>query len=682
MGSDVKNQSRRVMATMTKWRAIVAVVAGILVMPLLAQAQEPAPQGRRDLVELPIEELLTLEVYSASKFIQKFSDAPSAVSVVTAADIRDFGWRTVADILRTMRGLYISDDRNYSYLGARGFLRPGDYNSRFLLLVDGLRTNDTVFDQASIGTEFVLGVDLIDRVEFVPGPGSSIYGANAFFGVINIITKRGRDVNGRQVSGEIGSHGTRKMRASYGKRMENDAEVLISVTSYRKDGQDLYFREFDTPATNNGVARGLDHDRADSVLFKGGFGSFSLLLAHGERKKGVPTASYNQAFNDPRSHTVDAQSFLDIGYKDELSPDAEIAARLYWARYDYDGDYIYDYPPLTVNRDQAHARWWGAEAKLVSVRFTGHKLVAGAEYQYANRRDQKNFDVDPYASYLDDRRNGRRTGLYLQDEITLREDLLLNAGVRYDSVSHPDDSAINPRIALIYKATPMTTFKAMYGTAYRSPNAYEMYYALENIGGQKANPELKAERIRSQELSAEHRLSADARITASIFRNTVSNLMTQTTDPADGLLVFRNIDRATAHGIELEYEHVWSTRGRLRTGYSWQQTRNRTTGETLANSPRHLANFNWSQRIFNSAWRLGAEALYAGRRKTLEAETGGYWLGNLTLSSTRLAPGLEVSASIYNLFDRRYADPGAEEHLQDTIRQSGRTFRLKAVYTF
>jgi len=175
-------------------RRLACLVAIAIASPIPVSAQNLTEQF--DLAALPIEQLLTLEVYSASKFVQKVSDAPSAVSVVTASDIKAFGWRTLADILRSMRGLYVNNDRNYSYLGARGFLRPGDYNTRFLLLVDGNRTNDAVFDTAAIGSEFVLDVDMIERVEFVPGPGSSIYGANAFFGVINIITKRGRDLGG------------------------------------------------------------------------------------------------------------------------------------------------------------------------------------------------------------------------------------------------------------------------------------------------------------------------------------------------------------------------------------------------------------------------------------------------------------------------------------------------------
>ncbi|HJV81272.1 TonB-dependent receptor plug domain-containing protein [Noviherbaspirillum sp.] len=229
--------------------------------------------------------------------------------------------------------------------------------------MDGVRNNDVLYDQASIGSEFMLDVDLIERVEFVPGPGSSIYGANAFFGVINIITKRGRD---------------------------------------------LHFREFDSPATNNGIARNLDYDRGNSVFVKGALGPFSLSAARSERTKGIPTASFSQAFNDPRSHSVDTQSVIDFGYRTTLADCSEFSSRLYGGRYDYRGDYAYDYPPLTINRDGAGARWWGAEAKLMATRYADHKLIGGVEYQQDYRRDQLNFDLDPYSVHLDDRRTGRR----------------------------------------------------------------------------------------------------------------------------------------------------------------------------------------------------------------------------------------------------------------------------------
>jgi outer membrane cobalamin receptor len=646
-----------------------------MMIPAITGAAEDTPL----LAELPIEQLLTLEVYSASRFTQKLSEAPSAVSIVTAADIRAFGWRTLSDILRSMRGLYVTNDRNYSYLGARGFQRPGDYNSRFLLLIDGNRSNEVIYDQASIGAESLIDVDTIDRVEFISGPGSSVYGTNAFFGVINIVTKSARDLKGAQVSAEAGSEGHRKARASYGWRNEDGMEMLLSASSFRYGGEDLYFREFDAPETNNGVARRLDYDRSRNVLAKASAGPFSLKLAHVERTKGIPTASYAQVFNDPRSRTVDTQTEVDLGYRGALSRDVELTSRIHWGAYDYDGDYVYDIPPVIVMRDGSRSRWWGAEARIVSTAFRGHKLAAGYEMQRDMRRQQ--FNDEPAGRTLDIDNKASHHGIYVQDEITLHENLLLNAGIRHDRHS-ATESVNNPRLGLIWKATPATTFKALYGTAYRAPNAYELYYEILREGGQKANPALQPERIRSLEFIAEHHLATDTRMTASMFRNEVSNLISQTIDPADGLLVFQNLDNVTATGVELELEKAWQHGGRLRGSISMQRTRDDATGMTPTNSPRRLAKLNWSTPVFREPWRAGLEAQYTGPRNTLRGEVGGGWLVNLTLGAARLAPGFDLSGSVYNLLNRHLADPGGAEHLQDAIPQPGRQFRIKLTYTF
>jgi outer membrane receptor protein involved in Fe transport len=634
-----------------------------------------------DLVQLPIEQLLNLEVYSASKFAQKVSEAPSAVSVVTADEIKAYGWRTLADILRSMRGLYVGYDRNYSYLGARGFLRPGDYNTRFLLMIDGHRMNDAVYDQALIGSEFGLDVDLIERVEFVPGPGSSIYGTNAFFGVVNVISKRGRHIDGPQIALEAGSFGAHKARASYGWRGASGTELLLSASSFHIDGQDLYFPEFDAPATNRGIAAGLDAERAQSVSAKVAFGPFGVMLGYSERKKIIPTASFSQVFNDPRSHTLDTQAFADFSYRAVPVERAELTARVFWGRSDYQGDYIYGDPGM-VNRDGSSGCWWGSELKLVSTRADRHKVVAGAEYWNDYRREQFNFDVEPYVRKLDDRRHGSRYGIYLQDEIAFHDDWLLNAGLRHDYESTTSSTQFNPRLALIYKLMPATTLKALYGTAFRVPNAYELYYQLSGAGGQKANLNLKAEHIRTRELVLEHQFAPNNRMTASLFDNVVSDLITQTLDPEDGLLQFRNMDRATARGVELEFERAWNGGARLRTSYSWQRAFDDATGMALANSPRHLFKLNVSAPLPARAMRAAFEAQYVSSRNTLRDRIGGYWLTNANLGSTRLAQGLELSLGIYNLLNKRYADPGAEEHAMDEIVQDGRNIRLKLIFHF
>lgn len=634
----------------------------------------------RDLTLLPIEQLLSLEVASASKFPQKATQAPSSVTVITAADIKDFGYRTLADILRGVRGLYVSYDRNYSYLGVRGFSRPSDYNSRVLLLVDGYRFNDNIYEQASIGTEFPIDVDLIDRVEFVPGPGSSIYGSNAFFGVINVITRRGADARGVEVAGSAGSFGTGAGRVSFGRQFDNGADLLLSATAYRSGGQDLFYPEFIPSGAPDGMARGLDFDRYAQFLARFSHQGWTLQAIHGERTKGIPTASFGTAFNVPGTQTLDESTYLNLGYYGAVADKLDLTGRVYYGRYDYAGDYMYDIPPLTRNKDIARGEWWGAEASMLSTAFERHKLVFGADYQQDFRQQQINYDEQPFVPYLDDRRSGNRFGIYAQDEIGLRDGLLLNAGLRYDRNSS-FGGIFNPRLGLIFRAQEKTFVKLLYGTAYRAPNAYELYYSVPGDGGQKANPNLRPEKIRTQELAVEHYVSDSFRITGTVFRYLVRDLINATIDPSDELLVFSNLDRVRTKGAGFEADSIWPNGARLRASYNYQVAEDEV-GERLTNSPRHLAKIKLSAPLPGEWLRAGAELQYTGARRTPAGETGGFWLGNLNFTASRLARGLELSFGIYNLFDRRYADPGGTEHLQDSIAQDGRSVRLKLGYRF
>jgi outer membrane receptor protein involved in Fe transport len=672
----------------TTFRRTVGGLRSAVILALLAvtATATAAPlDGQQDLTALPMEQLMNLEVYTASKFAQKVSEAPSAVSIVTAADIKAYGYRTLADILKSIRGVYVTNDRNYSYVGTRGFSRPGDYNSRVLLLLDGYRLNDGIYDGALIGTESIVDVDLIDRVEFVPGPGSAIYGGNAFFGVLNIITKNGKGIGGTEISGEAASFETRKGRLTYGERSENGLDVLLSASSYHSRGENLHFPEFDDPATNNGVAHNLDHDRYEQLFTKLTYGAYSLDIAYSERTKAIPTASFGQVFNDPRSQTVDEQAFFNLKYYDNPSTSLDVQASLYYGHYVYSGDYVFDYPPVTVNRDETRGDWWGGELRFLSTAFDRHKIIYGAEYRNDVHRDQRNFDVDPFVSYLDDHRSKRTYGVYAQDEFSLSDSWILNAGLRQDH-STEDQTATNPRLAVIHKFTPVTTAKLLYGTAFRAPNAYEKYYVTD-ASLYKANPDLKPEKIKTYEAVLEHYFQNDFRLTGSVFSYKIDNLISLTLDPADGLFVYRNIDTAEAKGVELEAERFWSGGTRLRASYSWQAAKDSATGARLSNSPRHLAKLNFTTPFFGDVWRAGSEIQYTGERTTPRGGTvGDFAVMNLTLTAERFAKNLEVSAGVYNLFDKKYADTPSTEHFDslgrylNQIPQDGRSFRLKLTY--
>lgn len=653
--------------------ALVAVSLALFVQRNAAAAEKELA-GVPDLTALPLEQLLSMDVYSASRFNQKTSEAPAAVTVITAADIKAFGWRSLADVLRSVRGLYVSYDRNYSYLGARGFLRPGDYNTRFLIQIDGSRINDAVYDQASIGAEFPLELELIERIEYVPGPGSSIYGANAFFGVINVITKQPQVMSGARANVEVGQFGARKSSFSVGWRGESTA-VLLAASRYKTDGEDLFFPEFATPSQHDGIAHKLDYESGQRFFAKGSSGPFSVTLLHAERTKGVPTASFGQAFNDPQSHTFDSQSNIDIAYDTPLSAKTHLAARLFFGAYDTVGDYVYNTPQRMVERDGSSSRWWGAEIKLVSTQLAGHKIVAGAEFQRDTALRQFTYDETSHFEYLSDLRSGERTGLYVQDEISLSEAMLLNAGVRYDR--HSGKSGVfNPRLALIYHATMATTLKAMAGSAFREANSYERYYSSD--GSQLPNPALAREHIRSAELALVQQLAPDQRLTVTAFRNAVSGLISQTSVPGSEATMFRNAADVRAHGVETEYERNWKNMVTLRASYSWQKVVQEDA--SALNSPAHLAKVNFAVPIGRSPWRAAIEAQFVGARSTLRASTGGFLLANVNFFSTRLTPHIDAALGIYNVLDRRYADPAISGQTQDSIVQDGRSLRMTVSY--
>lgn len=163
-----------------------AVFAGVIAA---VSGQASAQVAGTDAGRMSIEDLLSVEVVStASKFPQEVREAPASITVISAADIRRYGHRTLNDVLRSIRGLYTSYDRNYAYVGVRGLSRPGDYNTRVLLLLDGHRLNDAIYDMAPIGTDYPIDVSLIERVEVIRGPASSLYGTSAFVAVINVVT--------------------------------------------------------------------------------------------------------------------------------------------------------------------------------------------------------------------------------------------------------------------------------------------------------------------------------------------------------------------------------------------------------------------------------------------------------------------------------------------------------------
>src|ERR1017187_3737377 len=290
-----------------KWLTAGIALFWLVFCPWILNSQTAPDQ---DLTSLTIEDLAKVKVFSASRHLEDSRQAPSAVSVITAEEITRYGCLPLADILNSQRGFYIAYDRNYTYLGVRGFLRPGDYNSRILLLLNGHRLNDNVFDSAFVGTEFALDLDLVDHIEIVRGPSSSLFGTNAVFGVINVITRQSASGKAVEFSGDTASFLERTGRVTASFRLSK-LSGLLSGSLYRSAGQDrLYFPEFAAPETNNGWAENVDGDRSGRAFADMQFGNFRMQGAFSTRTKLIPTGSYAANFNDPTNRSTDARAFV------------------------------------------------------------------------------------------------------------------------------------------------------------------------------------------------------------------------------------------------------------------------------------------------------------------------------------------------------------------------------------
>jgi iron complex outermembrane receptor protein len=659
------------------WRSASAFLIGsLLISASLAAAQQPTPPPKQavDTISNDLEQLMKIEIVVAgSKRAQDSRDVASSVSVVTAADIKEHGYRTLADVLRTLPGFYVSNDRNYSYIGVRGFSRPGDWNARVLLLLNGLRTNESVFDLAYIGEEFSVDVDLIERVEVIRGPSSAIYGSNAFFAVINVVTRPGSSFAGTEIATTAASFGTYSGRGTYGHTFANGLDLVASGTYSDGKGRNLFFPEYNAPATNNGMANGDDHEGFRKFLVTASKGNFSFQANNVSREKGLPTGVYAATFNDPRSSTTDGLSLASFTYEREFDNAATFSTRLHAGRYTYDGEYAYT--ALAPNKDIFVGEWWGLDIDAARKIGSRQFLTYGAEYRDNFKMLQTDYDPDPYYLYSYAKDKSTRWGAFAQDEIKLADPLMLYAGLRVDRYAG-FGYATSPRAALIYTPSSTTTFKLLAGRAFRAPSEYELQY--NNAHLTTVNPTLQPEHIETLELTAQRLIGGGVEISGSAFRNQLTDLLSRRTDTTSGAQYFGNVDEIHSRGIELGMN---VNRGHGLTGklsYSFQRTEERATGIQLSNSPEQMVHAELRSPILGSAATASVDAQYMSTRSTLLGNVaGGHVLTNVSLFAPRTFGRFDLSASLYNVFDARYGDPVSNGFVQDLIQQDGRSFRVR-----
>jgi len=650
----------------------------ILLMVMLAVSSSARAQSA--LPDLSIEELMKLDggqVFGASERLQPVTEAPASVSFITAKEIERYGYRTLADILRSIRGMYVTDDRNFSYLGTRGFGKPGDYNSRILLLINGHRVNDNIFGQAEIGAEFGLDPATFERVEVIRGPASSLYGDSAFFAVVNVITKSGASLAGGTIALEAGTLNSQLVRASVGHRLTNGVDFALSGTLERSDGVGaLYFPIFNTPATNQGVAVGLDGEGVRQLYAHVSLKGLTVTGMYGSRQKDVPTATFGSLFNQQVSNeeTTDRHTMLDADYGHSFS-DTRVTFRVSFDRFTYDGIYPYtgevdDSHPFVFHQNVVGARWTVGTG--VTRTFPGRQTVrAGVEFIDNIRQNQTAGYVDPPTPVLDSHGSSTQHAAYIQDEIKLAHWFIVNAGLRYDG--YGSFNRATPRAALILLPSSTHSLKYLYGQAFRAPNAYELNEAF--YGGQVHS--LGPESIDTHELVWEDYVNDWLRTSVSTYWYRADRLITPIV--AESTLTglsFVNEGKVRAKGLELEAQMRLKGAARGFVSYSLQNAVDQETHDELPNSPRHVFQARLSLSGPTPRSTVSAETQYLSSRETL---AGLRLSAAATFNVTMIQPlgrSWELFGGVRNIFDAQHADPVSNAHMQDSLPQNGRTARI------
>jgi outer membrane receptor for ferrienterochelin and colicins len=393
------------------------------------------------------------------------------------------------------------------------------------------------------------------------------------------------------------------------------------------------------------------------------------------RSKGIPTASFDMTFNDPRAQSHDQHQFVELQYTNDLSNNKNIFVRGYYDSYKYRGQYPL---PSMYTRDETHVESGGAEARFRWDLSTGNRLILGSEYKDHFGMQYKGW----YDESLNDNNNFpyRSFSVYLQDELQLFEDLQLTIGIRRDHYSSIGN-VINPRCSIVAFPFVSTTLKLLYGEAFRRPNIYEMFYE-DMETPHIANLKLAAEKIRMYEIVLEQRFGLTLLGIISVFNYEMNNLIDLMIDPSTSIQQFQNRDRIRSTGFESSLIYSFNSRWKGYLNYSLQRTKDVGTDLKLTNSPSHIAQCGIVFPVFKEI-SAAMECRYESERLTLYRKAiAPLFLVNMNIAVQTPSQHLRGSFLIRDLFNASYVSPaGIDNDPVVVIPQDRRTYTVRLEYS-
>jgi iron complex outermembrane receptor protein len=603
----------------------------------------------------------------AGKREQTQREAPASVSVVTAEDIDLYGFKSLADVLRTQRGFYLNYDGLNWFAGVRGFLRPDEWNARILVLVDGRPTRELIYDQTHLDQDFVVPMEAVERVEIIRGPGSSLYGPDAVFGVINVVTKQGSDVNGVQVKAGGGTKDSGRINTLMGFDTKNGWDILADLSGSTSPGdKDIQFDDITSPALNYGHIINSDYEGVYSGFFKATKDEFTATGDFESRQKSNRDATYDVSWFDPGAMN-EQRTNVTFKFDHEVEADQHLRAMAYYGDYRYRQYYQYDDStgaPEELYNTTAYDNWVGEEVDYDWQVTRQLHLLAGVDGTQAISTVQLDYDtvngidVDQKPSYND-------AGVFVDGEYKVTRWMDITLGGRMDQIQRIG-TTISPRAAVVLTPTKGDTFKLLYGRAFRPPNLYEMFYS--SPGSDTPNPNLNPEICDTYEIDWDHQFTDG-------WHTTLDGYIWRLQDAIEGVALangseeFQNVGTDWARGVEAEVDKRWGSGAQFRAYGSVDRADQ--DGDTLTHSPQWIVGTSFAIPVINSRTFLSiAPQIVAGMKSDLEVYTKPTYITNIVLTSHNVMQNLDMQVGVYNLFGNyaRLPQDNQFDQVQPTLR--------------
>ncbi|MDH4234457.1 MAG: TonB-dependent receptor, partial [Gallionella sp.] len=567
---------------------------------------------------------------------QAITRAPAVATVITARDIAAMGATDLDQVLESVPGLHVSKSniaQNPIY-EIRGIATQR--NPQVLMLVNGVPITNALWgDRGEVWGG--LPLENVARIEVIRGPGSALYGADAFSGVINVITKTAADIRGTEYGLRAGSFNSRDAWAQYGGKlgMLNAAFYLGAGKTdgqkgiIRQDAQTAWDSVFATnasraPGTINAERKAIDA-RADLS-----HEAWRFRAAYQKREVGTGAGVAGSLDTDGRTHL--SRLYLDLSYeKANWAPNWDVSGVIGYYNIREKGDPAYTlfpagafggaFPNGMIGNPGHSERHTNASISAYYTGFEQHRIRIGTGYRLEDLyevSETKNFDATfaPLPGGLTDV-SGNPALVYMmphkryvsyafaQDEWNFIKDWTLTAGVRHDRYSDFGYTT-NPRLALVWDAAYNVVVKAMHGTAFRAPSFAELYAINNPVATGKAS--LKPETITTDELAFSWQPTGKLQTNLNFFRYRMRDIILPITGST-----YQNASDQTGRGLELEATLDATSNLRLTGNYSLQHSRDLATGQDAGMAPhrRLFARADWR---FVPLWQLGTTVNYVADR--------------------------------------------------------------------